>query len=576
MLKKWFKVHWRETLGAVLLLSAFFFTHRFFFLPGDFRTHDNVHFIRLYDLDKVLREGQFPPRWLPDLGKGFGYPFFNFYPLFAYFVGEVFHILGFSITMSDKLSFATAGLIGVVGMLFLVKHFFNYKVAVFANFLWLLLPYRAVDLYVRGSLAEYWGMNLLPILFYFLFVFLKKRTWRHFFFLIFGWFLLLITHNVVALLTTILIGLCFLFYFCLEKNKRLTPYLWQILAIGMMAFSLAAFFIVPALLEQKYVKIGGMRSNYFFFQNHFPSIYQLLFSSFWGYGGSNFFTVDGMAFQVGYLQWIIPLLAIGWLGYRFFKRRKLQPVEKWVFFFFLLFLGFLFLDHQRSTFIWKMIPFLPLIQFPWRLLIFIGFFSSLVGSYFYYRLTVKWPRMKEVFLILGLTLLVLFNYRYFKPRQIETVGDEEYLQGELWDYLRREFMDDYLPKTVLGKPSDYYSPPLIENVTEGEARMLVNQADYLSLAIDTEKKQEIVVKRFFFPGWQANWDSQEIPIQTDKNGFMVLEIPGGRYSLVIEFKNTLVRRLANGLSLLSGFIMVVLVFSRKARAKLAFLNFEEK
>jgi len=565
------KVFW-----VVLVLAIFLLCHRWFFHSGDWRTHDGVHFIRLYDLDIILRQGQFPPRWVPHLGKGYGYPLFIFYPPLAYFVGEIFYLLGFSITMSNKISFVMAGLTGTTGMFFLVKHFLHYRAAVFASFLWLLLPYRAVDLYVRGSLAEYWGMNILPFLFYFLFIFLKKRTWPHFFWLVLGWFLLLITHNITALLASILIVFCFLVYFFFAKSKKLIPYLWQIIAVGTMAVSLAAFFIIPALLEQRFVKIGGMRDNYFFFQNHFPSIRQLLFSSFWGYGGSNFFTVDGMAFQIGYLQWIIPLLAFIWLLYRFYKKRSLQLKEKWFFLFFLFFLGFLFLDHQRSIFFWKLLPFLPLIQFPWRLLIFSSFFASLVGGYFYYQLTIKWPRMKEIFLILGLVSLMLLNYRYFKPHQMEPIGDEEFLKGELWNYLRREFMDDYLPKTVLQRPEDYYLPPLIQDNIEGEVKILTDKADYLNLTINSDKKQRVILKRFYFPGWRAELNQKELPIETNENGFMVLEAPPGYNNIIIEFKDTLIRRLANGLSLLSWVFIIILFFSRKIRNKLTFLNFEEK
>ena len=572
----WEKPLVQKIFWLVLLLIVFLLCHRWFFYSGDWRTHDGVHFIRLYDLDIILRQGQFPPRWVSHLGKGYGYPLFNFYPPLAYFVGEIFHLLNFSITVSNKLSFVMAGLIGTMGMFFLVKHFLHYRAAVFASFLWLLLPYRAVDLYVRGSLAEYWGMNILPLLFYFLFIFLKKRTWRHFFWLAFAWFLLLITHNITALLASMLIVFCFLVYFFFEKKRKLIPFLWQIIAVGATAFSLAAFFIIPALLEQKFVKIGGMRDNYFFFQNHFPSIRQLFFSSFWGYGGSNFFTVDGMAFQIGYLQWILPSLVFVWLAYRFYKNRRLQLKEKWFSFFFVLFLGFLFLDHQRSVFFWKLLPFLPLIQFPWRLLVFSSFFASLVGGYFYYLLIVKWPRLKEVFLVLSLALLILLNYRYFKPRQLEPIGDKEYLQGEFWDYLRREFMDDYLPKTVAQKPNDYYSPPLIQNDAEGGIKILTDKADYLNLVIDSNEKQKIILKRFYFPGWRAESNQKELPITVNENGFMVLEVPSGYNNVVIEFKDTLVRQLANSLSLLGWFLMIVLLFSRKVRAKLTFLNFEEK
>lgn len=57
--------------------------------PGGFTSHDLTHHvIRQISMDKLLSEGQFPPRWSGELNNGYGYPVFLFnYPLPA-MVGE--------------------------------------------------------------------------------------------------------------------------------------------------------------------------------------------------------------------------------------------------------------------------------------------------------------------------------------------------------------------------------------------------------------------------------------------------------------------------------------------------------
>ena len=560
MLKEWLKIHWRETLGIVLLLFAFFFTHRFFFLPGDFRTHDGVHFIRLYDLDKVLREGQFPPRWLSDMGKGYGYPFFNFYPPFAYFVGEIFHFLGFSFTVANKLSFALAGASGILGMFIFIKYLFSAEIGVLVSFLWAFLPYRAVDLYVRGSLAEYWGMNWLPWIFYFLVKFLKGREKRDLIKFILVLTILLLTHNVVSLLTVLWLGGLLLFYFIFgERKDRDKKLLLLILLAFVLSLGLAAFFIFPALSEKKFTSINTMTSGYYAFYNHFPSFYQLFFSRFWGYGGSNFGAQnDKMSFQIGYLHWILPFVSLFVLSWQFLvKKKRNREILLGVFFVFSFWL-FAFLSHQRSVFIWEIIVPLQLLQFSWRFLIFIGFSGAIATAFVFYQLNKLSVKVRYGLYFLLIVLTVALNYSYFQPRAVDLISDKDYLSGDLWQYLQREFMTDYLPVDVQEIPEEYYHSPLI--LSEEKVEMLIDQADKISFKVNAKgNNKEALVKRFYFPGWQAEVNGKPKEILTNKNGFIVIKLYEGENGVDVSLKNTPLRRWSNIISLISLGILGFLI-----------------
>ncbi len=41
--------------------------------PGFFPMHDDTQPSRVYEMKKVLSEGQIPARWVPDLGDGYAY-----------------------------------------------------------------------------------------------------------------------------------------------------------------------------------------------------------------------------------------------------------------------------------------------------------------------------------------------------------------------------------------------------------------------------------------------------------------------------------------------------------------------
>ena len=67
----------------LLLLLVSFPAVRALLQPGCFTSHDLTHHvIRQISMDRLLSEGQFPPRWSAELNNGYGYPVFLFnYPL---------------------------------------------------------------------------------------------------------------------------------------------------------------------------------------------------------------------------------------------------------------------------------------------------------------------------------------------------------------------------------------------------------------------------------------------------------------------------------------------------------------
>ena len=52
------------------------------FVPGYYGASDDIHMAWLHEFHKTLMLFQIPPRFVPDLSYGFGYPLFNFvFPL---------------------------------------------------------------------------------------------------------------------------------------------------------------------------------------------------------------------------------------------------------------------------------------------------------------------------------------------------------------------------------------------------------------------------------------------------------------------------------------------------------------
>ncbi len=127
------------------------------FHPGFFTIHDNEQIGRLYELDQALKSGQFPVRIVQDLGFGFGYLLFNFYPPAVYYLGELFHLLQFSFIDSIKIVMGIGFIFSAVFMYLLVKELFGKTGALVASVFYTYAPYHSVDLYVRGALSEFFS-----------------------------------------------------------------------------------------------------------------------------------------------------------------------------------------------------------------------------------------------------------------------------------------------------------------------------------------------------------------------------------------------------------------------------------
>src|SRR5258706_15575236 len=63
------------------------------FVHGFYGASDDLHIAWLQQMDATIRAGQIPPRFVPALSFGFGYPLFNFVFPLPFYVAEIIHLL---------------------------------------------------------------------------------------------------------------------------------------------------------------------------------------------------------------------------------------------------------------------------------------------------------------------------------------------------------------------------------------------------------------------------------------------------------------------------------------------------
>ena len=311
-------------------------------------------------MEKCFADGQIPCRWVPDMGYGFGFPLFNFYPPLPYLIGQGIRVLGLSFISTAKLLFALSFLVSGVGMYLLAQEFFKRLGGVVSAIFYIWAPYHAVDVYVRGAMNEAWALAIFPFIFWttYKIVTEKKNLTKWIGGLALSTFALLTSHNLMVLIFGPLTVIWALFWMWREKSWKSLPYL---IKAGLLALGLAAFFTFPAVVENKYTQIRGQLIGYYDYTAHFVSLKQLLVSRFWGYGPSVWDVKDdGMSFQVGHIHWILSLVIGAWSAFKLRLAKKKEEKAIYGMLLLLFAVGWVstFLAHSRSTFIWQLIPLL--------------------------------------------------------------------------------------------------------------------------------------------------------------------------------------------------------------------------
>src|SRR3989338_7378100 len=169
----------RAFIIVLLLLAISFPAVKSLLIPGGFTSHDLTHHVvRQVNIDKLLSEGQFPPRWSGDLNNGYGYPLFTFiYPLPA-LVGEILHKLGLGFVDSVKSVLFVSAILSILGMYLFLKELLGSKLAaILGAVFYLYAQIRFLNIYVSASAGSVLAAGIIPFIFWSLLLIKKGKIW---------------------------------------------------------------------------------------------------------------------------------------------------------------------------------------------------------------------------------------------------------------------------------------------------------------------------------------------------------------------------------------------------------------
>lgn len=553
-------------IGLVLTLSLLWPL----FVAPYFSHHDDVQVIRLFEMDKCIKDLQIPCRWVPDLGGLYGYPLFNYYAPLPYYYGEIFYLLTGNLIVSAKIMFATAFVGSFIFMFLLGRKLWGNLGGSISAIFYSFAPYHAVDFYVRGAMGELWALMLFPAIFWSVYRLAENTNVLNLLLEASLIALLIISHNLSAML---FLPIVVIWTVVLIVTNKKIKFLWYSFFAFILGILLSSFYIFPMFFEKELVHVETTTWGYFSYTEHFKGLRKLFLERSWGWGASVREVPggekDGMSFQIGWVHLFAWLLSLGALIV-FIKKDRFK--FKVIVFSSVVILASVYMINPRSEWIWKLIPQLKYIQFPWRFLMFIIFFISLVAGSG--ALLMRW---KKLFWLLIFAVVIL-NFSYFRPERFIKTSDKQLLSGSDWDRQIKRSIYDYLPIYAKEPPAELATARYqiltgdtnISNFQEG--------TNWIRFNADTKTHTIIRLSQYYFPNFKVWVDGLEIPVEYKNNsyGLMTFILGKGKHDIEVKLLDTPIRCIANAISLFGVIISVILFLASIGKVRLWFAYYRKR
>lgn len=534
---------------------------RYLFVFGYFGVSDDLHIGWLFEMDRAVRSLQFPPRYIPDLSFGFGYPIFTFvYPL-PFYIAEMFHVAGFSLVNSIKLVFGLSVPFSMYFMYKLLRLYSKEDISLAGAVLYVYAPYRALEFFVRGTLGEIVAFVFFPLI---ILSFIKltrnnlsnngkSLKWVG----IAGLSLagLVLSHNIMAyMFTPFLMAFVAMRIAWVVKDKvKVIKSTLSALFLGLLSSS---YFWVPAIFESKLMKYDTV----FNFYDHYPALKQFI-TPYWGYGASVPGNYDTMSFYMG----AVGVLVIVFSTLIFVIKQKLFSKEEKILFGWSIFtiLVSVFMMNFRSAWFWRNLPLLPYFQFPWRFLAMITLMSPILLIVFS-----KFTKIK--FISIAVIIFAIFlNFNYFKTSEYLGRNDDYYINRYIpvpvatEAYLKTSEEYLRLPNETEKRPDKNYPRAFTES---SEAKLEVEELNPLNAIIKTESEKEFVLNynKYNYPGFFAKIDGNKVEIKSGKPfGQISFLVPSGKHEVIVGYKESPFRLIFDIISAIATVISIYLIIRKK-------------
>jgi len=508
--------------GAAFAVEIPFF---FFGIPSG---HD-VEF-HLYSWLEVLsqwKQGIAYPQWAPLAHFAYGEPRFIFYPPVSWTLGAVLNAV-FPWALVPGIYIWIALVAAGVSMFLLARQWLDRRDATFAAVLYALNPYHLVIVYWRSAFAELLASALLPLLLLLLLRADEKgRRVMVLLALLLGcaWLVnapaAVMIHYSLALLTVVIAW------------QRRSPRLLLVGATAvLLGVALAAFYLLPAIYEQKWVNIAeavsaGSRPLDNFLFVHTTDVEHDAFNRL----------ISWVAMAEILLTLAAASAARSW-GSR--NRRLWYLLVAWAAACALLMLPI-------SGPLWNVLPKLRYMQFPWRWLLCLGVPFTLLLTLGVKRWT------SRVALYLATLCVLAFVWHHFQPPWWDNTADMREMQENMETGDGYEGTDEYTPVGVDPSTLDKNARRVtVEGPAHAAIRVSQWSPEIKIFTADVSAPDNLALHLFNYPAWRVEVNGRQVQAGTrEGTGQMLVPVEAGANRVQITFIRTGDRMAGAWISLLA-------------------------
>jgi hypothetical protein len=537
------------------------------FCLGNASGHDfSFHVASWMDAAAQWHDGILLPRWTAGANHGFGEPRFIFYPPISWMFGAALGLVLPWIFVPAVFIVLTQTLAGMCAFA-LGRRLFPQRGALVCAVCYAANPYALLIVYTRSDFAEQLALAFFPLLFLAaaevsgLLDSPAGSSWCSIVFLVLTIAAVWLTNAPAGVVASYSLAMLFVWTAVTQKSWR--PLLRGAAALA-LGFGLAAFYLVPAAYEQRWVNISlALASGLQPSQNF---LYTVI-------ADAEHNAFNRIASNTAVLMMVLTAVFAALSFSR--DRSTARPLTK-SFWSALVALSVMaaFLMTPMSNILWNVLPKLRFVQFPWRWMSILAIpFACFISAVVAHKRMRGYRAPLTIAALLGVlacTATYMVRHTWWDsedvPVLLEALQNDEGFEG----------VDEYDPlgddHSLLPEKSErvtvMLATPEDEARVESDAEVTVQRwtAERKEMRVTTREPSVLKLRLLDYPAWSVKVNEAVVaPEQTGETAQITLPLAAGSSHVVVHFVRTPDRTIG---AVISGasILIVLLLLTRRPTA----------
>ncbi len=499
-----------------------------------------AHLRNTLSFNQSLQDGDLYQSWLAESNGGYGDPSMRLYPPALHYVFAFAHFLTGDWYSAVLFAFAILSVAGGLGVYFWARSYCDQRFAVFASACYVFAPFHVNELYQSALLGQYAGGAALAFAFAFTDRVCRQGRMRDMAGLALSLAILIYTHVPLTMMAAIALPIYSLV--SLERGKFFGT-ISKLALSAFVAVMAGALYWTTLIVEYGWVKGDkvdpGTRYNYAL---HF------LFKSFSSEDSRNWW-INIVAAAMALLVW--PAFAL-WRR----SSSKTKPLLVLVAFSFLM-------ATPLSWPVWKLVPKLGSIEFPWRWLSIMSIAGTVaLAAALPFWLEKARTTLRPVALLATGSVLIALAFAVSHPIRGAIFQTRPEFEAMIESLPGSDGFEDGLPVWANEKTRS-----MTQVVEAGSRAVTINswQSEHRAFKIasgDTNEAgdtSEARMRTFYHPFWRATVDGQPLSTRPASDGAMLVAIPSNAVSVNLDFSEPLYVKLS-GIAGIVGLLVISALF----------------